>query len=276
MMFKMKQIKVKVSNQLLNKMDWKENLSEVYIFTLLCANYNLFSSIGLCQNEMTISLDRLLTNFEIKVDKKAKEDFIVALRGLIEKGIIEIDKDKISYTSEFTITDLSVFNPESNFTMIDIEGLVQMTKGTRPQAKQNVAVYLNIVSRTNNKLFHMTYENLIGTYTNTEYYGEDNMLTGLNKSQVNFLLKATTWENLENLCETRVIGDECRVSWINRKTLSITIKRLEDLGVLACRTTNLGKFHNSLTYFNPTHEKLIEKLYERKEKQTEYVLRKVG
>ena len=60
----MKQIKVKVSNKLLNQMDWKENLSEVYIFTLLCANYNLFSAIGLCQNEMTISLDRLLTTFE--------------------------------------------------------------------------------------------------------------------------------------------------------------------------------------------------------------------
>lgn len=272
----MKQIKVKVSNQLLNKMDWKENLSEVYIFTLLCANYNLFSAIGLCENEMTISLDRLLTNFEIKVDKKAKEDFIVALRGLIEKGIIEIDKDKVSYASEFTITDLSVFNPDTNFTMVDIEDLVKMTKGTRPQAKQNVAVYLNIVSRTNNKLFHTTYENLIGGYTNAEYYGEDNMLIGLDDSQINFLLKATTWENLENLCITRVITDKCQMSWINRKTLSITINRLEELGLIACRSTNLGKFHNSLVYFNPTHEKLIEKLYERKEKQTEYNLRKVG
>lgn len=266
-------IMIKVSKGTMNKMDWENNQSEVVVFCLLGANYEIFKQVGMYQdNQMKVGLERVFDNFDIETDKKAKIDYLDGLAGLVDKGIISIADDiaQIKFTTKFIINDTTVFEPTDKFAMMKVEDLVEMMKAKRPYAKNNVTVYLNTVSRTNNKLFHMSYDDLTYQYTNREHNGEDGMLIEMTGEETAQLEKVCTWTNVDKMCCSRSQEDQEVHEWIDRRTFLSTVERLAELNLLKSMQTQHGTFKNSLVFYKPEHKELIVQLYNRNNEQTDY------
>lgn len=227
---------IKLSDSILNQIDYEDNY-EFLILLNICKHLNaIYTAWGEKSFSTTPSvlLDQVAEQTEIT--KKIQQAILNSLQNLVNKKIIEIKGEKITWTSKIRIDGKSLINKMNNArpsetTFVTIEDLRFLM--SQPFKKQNdlVKTYLYISTRIN----------IANVQSLVEHQGEFTLYDFEQNDNFNFTFVSDTIDYMRCRKNYRI---ECDYNWIGKKQLSYTIKELCDMGMIKCITRTVANGSN--------------------------------
>lgn len=223
---------IKITDSMLNQIDYDDNYEIIMLLNIckhLNANYLAWGEKSFFTSP-TILLSEIAEQEE--PSRKIQQTIINSLQSLIDKNIVEVEGERLTWTSKIKIIGDGLVNRMNNAkpsvtTFITMEELKLLMAQPIKEQSDLIKAYLYLLSRMNISNIQSLVEHE-GEFTLYDFEQNDNF---------NFTFVSDTIDYMRCRKNYRI---ECDNNWIGKKQLSDTLKTLSDIGMIKCVTRSIA------------------------------------